>query len=211
MEVFVKRNLIIIFFLFSCLFIFPKNKDIPYKKSFKVNDVYNELDQKRYKIIKETEELPNDQEIKNLPESDIIGISSCFDRYRVRFDILINKDITLKFNSWFSFELESKKYVDKYTYYVLSGDLFYEKIVNGKIEEKKELELRNSKDWAGIVKSGKKRSSSVFLTIYKDVHYGGQKGSKYYVTTVFSSGYVDRNKKLKLSDKTSPVDVEFVR
>jgi len=211
MEDLLKRRIIIFVFIIVCFLAFSKEKDIPYKSSFKVNDVYDENDQRKFKVIKETQEIANDQEIKNLPESDIIGIASCFDKYRIRFDILIVKDISLKFNSWFSFELESREHTEKYTYYILSGELEYQKIENGKVTEKKKLGLRNSKDWAGIIRSGKNKLASVYLIIDKDVHFGGQRGTKYFLTSTFSTGYVDRTKKLKLSDRTLPIDIEFVR
>ncbi|MGE5558841.1 MAG: hypothetical protein ACM3WV_09550 [Bacillota bacterium] len=99
-----------------------------------------------------------------------------------------------------------------YTYYPLSKQYVYEKEKNGKTVEKKILKTEESIDIAGVTDSGGGLvNADVYLIIDKDKHIGGEKGNRYYLTSTFYAGFIDKNDELQIADQTVTVDLEFER
>ena len=177
------------------------------KKVHNVSDPYTPDDW----VIESSEKLDRDPNVTNVLECDINGVIACYDKKFLRVDILLNNSITYKWKVFYSVKFEYDSSTEYYTYYPDTKEMVYEEMRNGKIVTSKVLDTTKSEDRAGVTNSGDIKNSDVYLIINKNEHIAGTKGKRYYLTTSFSSGYLDKQNKLHTVDETIDVDMYFVK
>jgi len=161
-------------------------------------------------LVSPEEEPAGDHKVSNAPECDIKGVLSCYDKDKLRVDILLNKPISYDFKIWYAIKFEYSDMIEYYTYYPVSGDLVYEKEVEGEIVDTQSLK-EDEVDYAGVTDSGGEKNIDVYIIIDKDKHIAGDKGKKYFLTTTFYSGFLDEKDKMHIADETPPVNLYFKR
>jgi len=202
-----KKLLIIVLFCLIFLVIFSGGK-YESRNSKKVNDVNKGYSVDEW-VVSPEEEPQGDEQVNNAPECDIRGVISCYDDDQLRVDILLTHQVSYKFTVWYAIKFEYTDEIHYYTYYPKEDKLFFEIVQNGEITKSEELG-EDSKDYAGVTSSGDKESGSVYIIIDKDLHIGGDKGKRYYLTTTIFSG-VNNNNEMKVADEAMTVNLFFVK
>jgi hypothetical protein len=203
------KTLLLLLLLTQFFCIMADAQEIPYRKMKMVKDIYKEPDKFAYLVSPDEEK--SEKQVISIPETDIKAVSGCYDKYRLRIDVLIVKPVSNKFKIWYSLELGFADFTEKYIFYPLSGELRYMRLLNGKTTDEKILNDSNSKDWAEVSPVGNLTASDILFIIDKDNHIGGEKGKDYSFTLTAYSGYVNKDNEQIEIDKTLPVDVEFKR
>ncbi len=198
-------NLVIILLFVFPIMLHPKAKN---RNSKEVTDV-----SRPYKadwIVSPEEESEGDHKVSNAPECDIKGVLSCYDKDKLRVDILLYKPISYNFKVWYAIKFEYSDMTEYYTYYPVSCDLVYEKEIDGEIVDTQSLK-EDEVDYAGVTDSGGEKNTDVYIIIDKDKHIAGDKGKKYFLTTTFYSGFLDEKDKMYIADETLDVNLYFKR
>lgn len=184
-------------------------KKIPSRDADEVTNAFDPYTASDW-VISPDDDLVSETKVGNAPECDINGVISCYDADSLRVDILLKNSISYDVKVWYAVKFEYSDMVEYYTYYPVSKDFIYEKEVDGEVVKTTSLK-DNEKDSCGVTSSGSKKDTDVYLIINKEKHIAGDVGKKYYLTTVFYSGYVDTKDKLKIADETMTVNLYFKR
>lgn len=185
-------------------------KEIPRRDATEVDDVFEPYTAEDW-VVSPDEEPTEDQEVDNAPECDIRGVIACYDPDYLRVDILLESDVSFKWDVCYAIKVEYEGLIEYYTYFVIDKKFVYEKERDGKIVKSKTLTDKNSYDTAGITSSGENENDDIYFIIDKKDHIGGEKGNRYYLTTYFMSCYIDKKGKLNIADETIPIQLEFER
>ena len=180
----------------------------PRRVSTQVKDVFEPYTADSW-IISPEEEPLEDQKVTNAIECDIEGVISCYDHDYFRVDLLLANSITYDWDVWYAVKLEYDNCNEYFTYFTDTEKLVYEKEVNGKITETKELTEDNADDYAGVTDSGENHDNDVYFIINKRDHLAGKEEKRYFLTSCFLTGYIDAKGKPILADDTKIVDLEF--
>jgi len=184
---------------------------IPSRDSMKVPDVTDPYNPPDF-IIGPTEEPVGDHLTTNAPdECDIRGIISCYDSNKLRVDILLNFSVKNKFEVWYAVIFEYADISQYFTYYPSSNTLVYKKEKDGKVMDTQTLAMDSTADFAGVSSCGDEKNTLIYFVIDKNKHIGGNKGTRYYLTTYFYSGYVNTSNQMTIADETIPVNLYFVK
>ncbi|NLY74678.1 MAG: hypothetical protein GX075_05180 [Firmicutes bacterium] len=203
------RKLLVSILVFACLITAAKTAcaaDIPRRNATRVDDVFEPYIAMEW-IVSPDEEPAKDHMVTNADECDIYGVISCYDRDYLRVDILLENEISFKWDIFYALKFEYTTMNEYYFFFVDSGKLVYEKERGGKVVETKTLTKKTSKDLAGISNSGELNNSDVYFIIDKKDHIQGETGKRYFLTSVFYSGYITEDNNLKVADDT--IKVEF--
>lgn len=160
-------------------------------------------------IISPAEESNDYYNQYGLEECEITSVTACYDDEYFRVDIVLNSDVTYKWKTLYAIQVEYSDMTEYYIYYTDDKQLIYVKEENGRIVKTEDLTFDNSKDIAGVTSWGDKQYSDIYFIINKDLHIGGEKGERYYLTCSFYSGYIDVDGKTTTADVTIPVEIEF--
>jgi hypothetical protein len=204
---------VLLAFVGLVLFISPAFADTNYVKhplrsADKVQDVTKPYQPSGW-LISTAEEAEGDQTVDNAPETDLEGMTACYDDAFLRVDMHLYHPITYKTRVWYAVKFEYEDMVEYYTFYPDTKTFIYEKEEDGKVTDTKELTQDEEGDQAGVTSSGDQADSCVYLIINKENHIAGEKGKKYFLSTSFFSGYVDKNDKMHIADQTVTVDMQF--
>ena len=180
----------------------------PSRSATKVDDVYKPYVADEW-IVSDTEEARGDQTTDQVLETDIKGVIACDDRDYLRVDILLNNPVTNNWQVFYAIKFEYSNLIEYYIYYPDINEMYYESEANGKIVEHKLLDLKTSKDQAGVTSSGDTKNVDVYLIIDKHTHISGESGKKYNLSTSFFSGYDTVKDEVEIADQTITVDLEF--
>ena len=161
--------------------------------------------------IYEDEEEQGDHLVSNAPECDIRSVMVCYDRERIRFDIILYSPITFNYKLWYGVVLEYKNNEKEYyAYFTDTKELHYIVEINDEIVKDTVLTSEDG-DFAAITSSYDVENTLVAIVINKDKHIAGVKGKKYYLTSYFVSGFVDENDNIQKADDTITVNINFVK
>lgn len=181
----------------------------PRRSTTVVDDVFEPYTADEWIVAPDDEEPADDQETGDYPACDIYAIISCCDDTYLRIDILTNYVIDPGDPLFYAIRVEYDTMNEYYTWYTDTEKLVYEKEKGGKIVQTKVLARDDSDDLAGITDAPDLDDADVYFIINKEDHIGGVKGTQYYLTCSFYSGYVVDGKKLVIADETIPVDLKF--
>lgn len=182
--------------------------DPPRRNATNVDDVFQPYTAKEW-IVSPDEEPLEDQSVTNAHECDIYAVIACNDPDYLRVDILLENEISFKWDIFYAVKFEYTTMNEFYTYFVDSEKLIYEKEQNGKIVQTKILTEENSRDKAGLTESGDLKNSDIYFIIDKKAHINGEIGKRYFLTCTFYSGYINENGQLRIADETIKVNLEF--
>lgn len=160
-------------------------------------------------IISTVDESEGDQAVDNAPETDIRGVTACYDDAFIRVDMHLYNPIQYKLRLFYAVKIEYTDMAEYFTYYPDSKEFVYEKEEDGKITETEQLESNEEGDQAGVTSSGDDDDSLVFLIFNKKDHVEGEAGKKYFISTKYFAGYVDKDDKMHIADETVVVDLQF--
>lgn len=181
----------------------------PRRDALKVDDV-NKSYSEGWIVLPE-EEPVGDQTTKDVLETDIYGVASCYDEEYLRVDIELQNPVSFEWDSFYMVKFEYADSIAYFTYYPYDEMLVFQREKNGQIVTTETMDLFEENDdnaWVSAV--GDIGNVNVGFIIKKSKYFGGEKGKTYYLTSSFSAGYVGTNNKLVTTDQTITVLLHFV-